>query len=175
MCGIKALIVFTVTSFHFAIVPGCKRFDQFVPDPVLLKMNLKKGGAVRTAVRPKTFGKFLPVVSLDTFDGEGKGSDQVFHKLRGGIGTVLLKGFHETPPGVFVNGGILVKFLPFRFVYKAYRRNKLYIDLDAFAGMGHLLHRVWQRIWGSQASQPSCPACAETGINREWSGNIRAA
>ena len=139
VCGIKALIVFTVTSFHFAIVPGCKRFDQFVPDPVLLKMNLKKGGAVRTAVRPKTFGKFLPVVSLDTFDGEGKGSDQVFHELRGGIGTVLLKGFHETPPGVFVDGGILVKFLPFRFVYKAYRRNKLYIDLDAFAGMGHLL------------------------------------
>ena len=175
VCGIKALIVFTVTSFHFAIVPGCKRFDQFVPDPVLLKMNLKKGGAVRTAVRPKTFGKFLPVVSLDTFDGEGKGSDQVFHKLRGGIGTVLLKGFHETPPGVFVNGGILVKFLPFRFVYKAYRRNKLYIDLDAFAGMGHLFIGFGNVFGISQASQPSCPACAETGINREWSGNIRAA
>ena len=69
----------------------------------------------------------------------GKGKDLTrFDKLRGGIGTVLLKGFQETPPGVFVDGGILVKFLPFRFVYKAYRRNKLYIDLDVFAVYGDI-------------------------------------
>ena len=60
---------------------GRKRFEQFVPDSVLFKMKLENGGAVRSPVSTKTLGKFLSVASLDTFDGNGKGSDQVLNKL----------------------------------------------------------------------------------------------
>ena len=72
-------------------------------DSMLLETYLKKGRLVRTTVRAETFGKFLPVVSLDTLDGIGKSLDQVFQKLCGRIRIVFLKSFHKAPARIFVN------------------------------------------------------------------------
>ena len=77
VCSIKALIIFTVTSFHFSIVLGCKWSDQFLPNSIFFKMDLKKGRLIRTAVSSEKLGKFPPFVSLYTFAWERKSFDQV--------------------------------------------------------------------------------------------------
>lgn len=86
-------------------------------------------------------GKFLSVIRLNALDRARERSDQVFQKLSRGIRTVFFKGFHEAPSGILVNRGVLIKFLPFCFVDKAYGRYEFYIDLDALTGISHLFIR----------------------------------
>ena len=33
---IKTLMILAVAAFHFPVMPGCERTDQFVADPLLL-------------------------------------------------------------------------------------------------------------------------------------------
>ena len=80
MCGIKPFIVFPVTSFYLAIVPGRIRANQFVLDSMFHETFLKKGRLIRTTMRAKPFRKFLSVVCLDTFDRAGESPDQVFQE-----------------------------------------------------------------------------------------------
>ena len=39
--SIEPFIILTVAAFHFAVMPGCKRPNQFVPDSLLLQDPLK--------------------------------------------------------------------------------------------------------------------------------------
>lgn len=119
MGGIKPFIVFSVTSFYFTIMSWSKGTDQFVLDAVLHKMNLKNGRFIRTTIGTKTFGEFLPIISLDTLNRTRKSLNQMLKEQSGRIRTVLLKGFYKPPSGKFINGSILIETLPFCFVYKA--------------------------------------------------------
>lgn len=141
MSSIKALIVLAVASFYLAIVPGGKRPEQLVPYPMFREPALKKSGFIRAAMGAETLGKFLPVVRLDTFNGAWKGLNEMFQKQGGGIGTVLFKSLHKTPSGILVNGSVLIEMIFFGVIYKADRRDKFHVNLDALSGMVHLLIR----------------------------------
>ena len=140
--GIEPLVVFPVAALHFPIVPWRKRADQLVPDPQLFQTHLKNGRLIRTAIRGKTFCKLLSVVRLHALYGARKSFYQVLQKEHGGVGAVLLKSFYKAPAGVFVNGSVLIELLSFSLVHKADGRNKFHVDLDALAGMIHLLIRL---------------------------------
>lgn len=56
---------------------------------------------------------------------------------------MFLKCFYEAPSGVLVNHGILIKFLAFYSVDKAYGRNKLYIALNSLVKIRHLPIQLW--------------------------------
>ena len=112
MSSIKPFVVFPVASFHFSIVPWSKRTNQLVPYSVFSKTFLKKSRLIRAAIRAETFGEFLPVVRLNTFNRAWKSLNQMFKKYRRGIGTVLLKGLHKAPTGILINCSILINRCP---------------------------------------------------------------
>ena len=147
MSSIKPFVVFPVASFHFSIVPWSKRTNQLVPYSVFSKTFLKKSRLIRAAIRAETFGEFLPVVRLDTFNRAWKSLNQMFKKYRRGIGTVLLKGLHKAPTGILINCGILIKPLSFSSIYKAYGRNKLHINLNTLTRVKHLLIGLGSVLW----------------------------
>lgn len=95
----------------------------------------------------ETLGELLTVVRLDTFNGARKGFDEMIQKQGRGMGTVFFKSLHETPSGILINGSVLIKMASFGFVYKADRRDKFHIDLDALSGMVHLFIRFWNILW----------------------------
>ena len=102
MSSIKPFVVFPVASFHFSIVPWSKRTNQLVPYSMFSKTFLKKSRLIRAAIRAETFGEFLPIVSLNTFNMAWKSLNQMFKKYRRGIGAVLLKGLHKAPSGILI-------------------------------------------------------------------------
>ena len=63
--SVEFLIVFAVTALHFAVVVGCVRPDEFVPDTEFRKDFLKECRTVGFGtVEP--VGKFRTVVGLNT-------------------------------------------------------------------------------------------------------------
>ena len=149
MSSIKPFVVFPVASFHFSIVPWSKRTNQLVPYSVFSKTFLKKSRLIRAAIGAETFGEFLPIVSLNTFNRAWKSLNQMFKKYRRGIGTVLLKGLHKAPTGYssIAVCSILIKPLSFSSIYKAYRRNKLHINLNTLTRVKHLLIGLGSVLW----------------------------
>ena len=141
MGGIEPLVILPMAAFHLPVMSWCKGPDHLVADAVTLKMHLEQGGLV--PVSGETVREFRPVVRLDTLNGTGKGLHEVFKEHGGGIGTVLLKGLHVAPSGIFVNGGILEKlFANDAAVDKTGGRNEFDVDLDALPGIIHLLVRL---------------------------------
>lgn len=55
MCRIEALIVLSVTSFHFTIMSGRKGTDQLVPDSMFHETNLKNSRFIQTTIGTETF------------------------------------------------------------------------------------------------------------------------
>lgn len=147
MSGIEALVVLAVASFHLAIVSGGKRSDQLVFYTMFPKLKLENGGFIRTAMGTETLGKFLTVVCLDTFNGARKGFNEMIQKQCRGMGAVFFKSLHETPSGILINSSVLIKMISFGFLYKADRRDKFHVDLDALSGMVHLFIRFWNILW----------------------------
>ena len=95
MSCVKVLIILAVRAFHFAVMACGERSDQLMHDLSLFERALKERKIVgrRTA---EAFGELKPVVGLDTFDGKAEPFKVIEHmneKLRGGVGTVLLKSF----------------------------------------------------------------------------------
>lgn len=62
----------------------------------------------------------------------------MFKKYRRGIGTVLLKGLHKAPAGVFVNSSVLKEALSLCLIHQTDRGNELYINLNSLPGKKHL-------------------------------------
>jgi len=137
MGGIEPLIVLPVAALHLAVMPWRIGADYLVPDAMLLQTHLEKGGLI--PVGGKAVGKFGAIVRLDALNGAGEGFHKVFHKQGGGIGAVLLKGFHKAPLGILIYGGILEElFADHPAVDKAGRGDEFYIHLDTLSGMIHL-------------------------------------
>lgn len=64
---IESFLVFPVAALYFAVVPGCIRTDQLMPDFQALGSCFKESGNISLAVG-KTVSEFKAVVSLDTLN-----------------------------------------------------------------------------------------------------------
>ena len=138
MGRIEPFIVLPVAALHLAVVPGRIRTDQLVPDAVTFQMYFKKSRLIPVCC--KTVGKFRSIISLDAFNGAGKGFHKVLHKECGGISAVFLKSLHIPPSGELINGSILEEmFSDHLTVHKTGGRDKFHIYLNALSGMVHLL------------------------------------
>ena len=137
--GVKALLVLPVATLHLAVVARRVGTDELVADPQLGGCGLKQGRQIPLAVG-EAVGELKSIVSLDTFHADtsaGVPLEQLFQKIRRGIGGVLRVGSQEAQAGKLVNGSILVQ-AQFR-VGDAASGDHLHIHLDALAGIGHLL------------------------------------
>ena len=141
MRGIESLVILPVAALYFPVMSGCVRADYFMPYPMFLQTFLEKGRFIPMSGKP--VGELRSVVSLDTFNPAGECFDKVFHKLRGRIGAVFLKGFYKTPSGILVDGGILEELFPDHpAVFQAGGRNKFDIHLDTLSRIIHLFIRL---------------------------------
>lgn len=137
MGRIETLIILPMAALHLSVMPWGKRTDEFVTYPVHFQMFLEKSGLL--PVSGKSVGKFSSIIGLNAFDRTRKGFYQMFYKLGGRIGAVLLKCLYETPTGVLVNSCILKKlFSDHLGVFQTGRRDKFHIDLNPLSGMIHL-------------------------------------
>lgn len=155
MGGVEPLVVFPVAAFHLAVMSRRIRADQFVPDPVLFQMHLKKGGLVLMC--GKAVCEFRPVVGLDTFNAAGERLYEVLKEDGGRISALFLKSLDEAPSGVLVDSGILEEMLSDDFtVYKAGRGDELHIHLKTLTGTAHLLVRFGNilRVWRMDSHEP---------------------
>ena len=64
MGGIEFFIVLAVTAFDLAVMPGCIRPDQFVPNPQTLKLSFKRVGLLLPYCNTYT-ASVLPGLELD--------------------------------------------------------------------------------------------------------------
>ena len=60
---------------------------------------------------------------------------------------MFLESFHKAPAGILINGSKLIEMLSLCFIYKAYGRNKLHINLNTLTGIKHLLIRLGDILW----------------------------
>ena len=141
MSGIEPLVVLPVAALHLSVMPGRIGADQFMPYPVFLQMFLKKGWFI--PMGSEAVGELRSIVGLDTFNRAGKCLYKVFHKLRGRIGAVFLKGFYKAPSGILIDGWVLKELFSKNLtVFQAGGGNKFDIHLDALSRMIHLLIRL---------------------------------
>ena len=141
MSGIEPLVVLPVAALHLSVMPGRIGADQFMPYPVFLQMFLKKGWFI--PMGSEAVGELRSIVGLDTFNRAGKCLYKVFHKLRGRIGAVFLKGFYKAPSGILIDGCVLKELFSKNLtVFQAGGGNKFDIHLDALSRMIHLLIRL---------------------------------
>ena len=136
MSRIESLVILSVTSLYFSVMTGRKGTYYFVLDPVLCQMDLKESGLV--PIGSETVCELGTVVSLETFDGEGKGFDQMFQEESGGIGIVFLEGFHKTPAGELIDCCVLKEILTYCLVDQTYSRDEFHVNLDTLTGVKHL-------------------------------------
>ena len=102
MRSVEFLLVFAVTALHFAVVAGCVRPNEFVPDTEFRKDFLKECSTVGFGtVEP--VGIIRTVVGLNTHNGIRKFLNDMTKKDTGRIGTVFLKGFKITETGILID------------------------------------------------------------------------
>ena len=63
---VEALLVFTVTAFHLAIVAWCIRTDQLVLNALEFQSFFKQGFAFAATAMGKSVREFDAVICLDT-------------------------------------------------------------------------------------------------------------
>lgn len=141
MGGIEPFVIFAVTSFYLSIMPGRERPDYFVPDSMLLQMELEHSRLI--PIGSEAVGKFSSIICLNAFNRAGKGFYQMFQEHGGRISIMLFKSLHKTPAGVFVNGSVLEELFANDFaVLQTGRWDEFHVDLNALSGMIHLLIRL---------------------------------
>ncbi len=157
----EPFVVLPVAALHLPVVPGGKGSNQLVPDSVPFQAYLEEGGLV--PVGGEAVGELRPVVRLDALNGQGKDLHQVVQERGGGMGAVLLKGLHETPPRKLVDGGMLEEVLPDDLaVDEAGRRDELHIHLDALAGTLHPFVRLGDVLGVGRVDSHDALALEET-------------
>lgn len=104
---IKAFIVLPMAAFYLPIMPGSEGAYDFVSNPAYFQVFLEESGFF--IVGCKAVGKFSSIIVLNAFDCTREGFYQMFYKLSGRIGAVLLKCLYEMPAKIFVNSRILEK------------------------------------------------------------------
>ena len=146
MGRIKTFIIFPMAALYLPVVTRGKGTDDFVLYPMCFQVLLEEGRLV--PVRSKAVGEFRPIIRLDALDGDGERFYEVFHKLRGRIGAVFLKGFHEAPSGILVNGSVLEELLPNDpAVFEAGERDEFHIHLNMLPGILHSLIGLRDVLW----------------------------
>ena len=108
--GIKALLILAVTTLHFTVVAWSIGADELVADPQLGGSGLKQSREIPLAVG-ETIGKFKAVIRLEAFHADTSACiplEQLFQKIRRGIGGLLRVGRQEAQACELVNGGVLV-------------------------------------------------------------------
>jgi hypothetical protein len=98
-----------VTSLHLAIMPGCVRFDQFMPDPFPYQNSLKQAGVIVLPGLEKAFCKFKSVVRLYAFNPDalsGKPGGSMFNEYSRREGVRCLKSFQISQTAEFINNRI---------------------------------------------------------------------
>ena len=143
VAGIEALLILAVTTLHFTVVARRVGTDELVPDTQLGGSGLKQSREIPLAVG-ETIGKFKAVIRLDAFHADTSACiplEQLFQKIRRGIGGLLRISGQEAQTGELINGGVL-KQAQFR-VSDAAAGDHLHIYLDTLSGIGHLLVGLW--------------------------------
>ena len=105
MVSIEVFVILAVGTLDLAIVPWRVGTNELMADASLFETRLEQAGTV--VAGEQTFGELSAIVRLNAKNLERRSLDQVFQKLGGGIGAMLLKGFQIPPTGEFVNGSIL--------------------------------------------------------------------
>lgn len=109
--GVKALLVLPVASLDLAVMTGCVRTNELMPDTQLGSSGFKQGGQITLAVG-KTVGKLKAIVCLDALHADTLASiplEQLFQEIGGGIGGLLRVGSQEAQAGELIDGGVLVQ------------------------------------------------------------------
>src|SRR5699024_1344595 len=110
VAGIEALLILAVTTLHFTVVAGRVGADKLVADTKLGGSGLKQSGEIPLAVG-ETIGKFKAVVRLDALHADSSAGiplEQLFQKIRRGIGGLLRISGHEAQACELVNSSVLV-------------------------------------------------------------------
>ena len=135
VAGIKALLILAVTTLHFTVVAGRVGTDELVPDTQLGGSGLKQSREIPLAVG-ETIGKFKAVIRLDALHADSSAGiplEQLFQKIRRGIGGLLRISGQKAQTGELINGGVL-KQAQLR-VSDAAAGDHLHIYLDTLSGM----------------------------------------
>ena len=111
MGSVELLIVFSMTTLYFAVVPGRIGFDQPMPDPQPFQFCFKSSRRI-AALWQQSLGKLRTVIGLYTLDHIGGSLHNVLQKQHRGIGAVLFEGFQIAEPAVFVDEGVLILLIP---------------------------------------------------------------
>lgn len=158
-----------MTALYLAVMPRSVRPDELMADTVFLQTCLKEGKPVTAG--SKTVCELGSVIRLNTLYGKRKSIHKMIHKHGRGISTVFLKGFHVTPAGIFINGGILEELLSDHLtVDKAGGRDELYVDLYALFGMSHLFIRLGNVFGIGRMNGRDSPFSEETVKSRDGTG-----
>ena len=109
VAGVKPFLVLPVAAFRLAVVAGCIRTDEFVPDAWFSGGSFKQGGKVPLAVG-KAVGELKTVIRLDALHPDASAGipfDQLFQEIGRGISGLLRISPQETQTGELVNSRIL--------------------------------------------------------------------
>ena len=110
VAGIEAFLVLTVAALHLAVVARRIRPDELVADTQLGGGGLKQSREIPLAVG-ETIGKFKAIIRLDAFHADSAARiplEQLFQKIRRGIGGLLRVGSQEAQACKLVNSSVLV-------------------------------------------------------------------
>lgn len=132
MSYLKFLIVFSVASFHFAVVADAKACQLFL-----------KQGQLFTSFWQEPVCKLSAIVSLHAFNEIGKALDDMPEKDGRGTGAVFRKGLKVAEAAVFIKKGVLEPLGRFLLPYDTDLWNKLNVDLYPLAGVFHLFIGFW--------------------------------
>lgn len=141
--SVEIFIVFTVAALDLAIVSWSIGADELVVDAELGEGVFKEGRFALFTLN-KAIGKLRTVVSLNAFNEKREFFDTMADELGRGIGTVFQKGFEVTEATELIEESVLVKPALFSSLpHKTGCGDELHVDLDALAGILHLLVRLW--------------------------------
>ena len=145
--GIEAFLILAVASLDLTIVARGIGTDEFVADTQLGGSSLKQSGQKPLAVG-KAVSELKAVIRLDAYHADSSVCiplEQLFQKIRGGLGGLLRIGSQEAQACELVNGGVL-KQAQLR-VSDAAVGDHLHVYLDPLTWIGHLLVRFWLVNW----------------------------
>lgn len=156
MCRVETLMVLPMAALCLPVVTRRIRPNDFMPYPVCIQMFLEKGRLI--PVSGKTVREFRAIIRLDVLNRQRKSFYEILHKLRGRISAVFLKGFHETPPGILINGRVLEEaFSNDLTVFEAGGGNEFHIHLNTLPRIVHLLIWLGNILWVWRMYSPIIP------------------
>ena len=138
---IETFLILAVTALDLTVAPGRVRANQLVADTQFGSRRFKQGFQITAAVG-ETIGELTTVVCLNAFHSDafvGEGFHDSAEEICGRIRALFGISAENAIAGILVDGGVLEQAQV--WIGDALARNDLDVDLDALAGMRHLLVR----------------------------------